>query len=454
MSVLLQGSEEKRGMMDRFSHFFNKRKKSTRHRSDASSDGTTPTSPLSPRSPLPLEEDGLKTPTPSRKDIEGAEYGDALSHNSSPSGSSVISLLTGDADLPFADSCNSSGSGSVREVLMCRVSTGSTERKSGNVTPTNLDLATTTHPSAESGFAESVVEEVSRRLSSLDGNTVKNTENTFKISLSNAAENPKSPNLTSISLGTKTTSVKIGDKGHSTALRGITLGSRSSTSRPATTQKEDGDSPYLVREDKRRGQVFSWDTEASDWSPSPEKEKVPEGASPVFYKALWVETHLGPEEDVGREGEKDKDIMKQEEEGFRADSPPVLAIPVRVIPEDDSLPQSAADCPSTPSEALPSGGSLPESDLSLALTTGDFQTTVPQPEQPGTGTGSKQSSLQDKRRVREHRVSRKSVNLPSKVFAHKVRVSPETSLDGDEAAEDELSRDSTTKTSDATQVKL
>ncbi|KAI4804384.1 hypothetical protein KUCAC02_026014 [Chaenocephalus aceratus] len=413
-SKFFKGSEEKRGMMDRFSHFFNKRKKSTRHRSDASSDGTTPTSPLSPRSPLPLEEDGLKKPTPSRKDIEGAEYGDALSHNSSPSGSSVISLLTGDADLPFADSCNSSGSGSVREVLMCRVSTGSTERKSGNVTPTNLDLATTTQPSAESGFAESVVEE----------------------------------------LGNKTTSVKIGDKGHSTALRGITLGSRSSTSRPAMTQKEDGDSPYLVREDKRRGQVFSWDTEASDWSPSPEKENVPEGASPVFYKALWVETHLGPEEDVGREGEKDKDIMKQEEEGFRADSPPVLAIPVRVIPEDDSLPQSAADCPSTPSEALPSGGSLPESDLSLALTTGDFQTTVPQPEEPGTGTGSKQSSLQDKRRVREHRVSRKSVNLPSKVFAHKVRVSPETSVDGDEAAEDELSRDSTTKTSDATQVKL
>ncbi|XP_034078232.1 uncharacterized protein crybg1a isoform X2 [Gymnodraco acuticeps] len=446
------GSEEKRGMMDRLSHFFNKRKKSTRHRSDASSDGTTPTSPLSPCSPLPLEEDGLKTPTPSRKDIEGAEYGDTLSQNSSPSGSSVISLLTGDADLPFADS---NSSGSVREVHMCRVSTASMERKSGNVTPTTLDLTTTTQPSAESGFAESVAEEVSRRLSSLDGNTVKNTENkssTFKISLSNAAENPKSPNLTSISLGTKTTSVKIGDKGHSTALRGITLGSRSSTSRPATTQKEGGDSPYLVREDKRRGQVFSWDTEASDWSPSPEKEKVPEGGSPVFYKALWVETHLGPEEDVGREGEKEKDIMKQEEEGFRADSPPVLAIPVRVIPEDDSLPQSAADCPSTPSESLPSGGSLPESDLSLALTTGEFQTTVPQPEEPGTG--SKQSSLQDKRRVREHRVSRKSVNLPSKVFAHKVRVSPETSLDGDEAAEEELSRDSTTKTSDATQVKL
>ncbi|KAK1894214.1 Beta/gamma crystallin domain containing protein 1, partial [Dissostichus eleginoides] len=454
-SKLFKGSEEKRGMMDRLTHFFNKRKKSTRHRSDSSSDGTTPTSPLSPRSPLPLEEDGLKTPTPSRKDIEGAEYGDTLSQSSSPS---VISLLTVDGDLPFADS---NSSGSVREVHMCRVSTASTERMSGNVTPTNLDLATTTQPSAESdlGFAESVADEVSRRLSSLDGNTVKNTENkssTFKISLSNAAEGPKSPNLTSISLGTKKTSVKIGEKGHSTALRGITLGSRSSTSRPATTQKEGGDSPYLAREDKRRGQVFSWDTEASDWSPSPEKEKVPEGGSPVFYKALWVETHLGPEEDLGREGEKEKDIMKQEEEGFRADSPPVLAIPVTVIPEDDFLPQSAADCPSTPSETLPSGGSLPESDISLAPTTGEFQTTVPQPEEPGTGTGSKQSSLQEKRRVREHRVSRKSVNLPSKhkVFAHKVRVSPETSLDGDEAAEEELSRDSTTKTSDVTQVKL
>ncbi|XP_063764422.1 mucin-2-like [Eleginops maclovinus] len=459
-SKFFKGSEEKKGVLDRLSHFFNKRKKSTRTRSDASSDGTTPTSPLSPCSPLLLEEDGLKTLTPSRKDIEGAEFGDTHSQSSSPSGSSVISLSTADADLPFADS-NSSGRSSVREVHVCRVSTPITEKQTVNLPPTTLDLATTTQPRAESdlGFAESVEEEVRRRLSSLDGNTVKNTKDnaanqssTLNISLSKAAENPKSPNLTSISLGTKKMSVKIGENGHSTALRGITLGSRSSTSQPATTQQEGEDSPYIARENKRRGQVFSWDTEASEWSPSPEKEQAPEGDSPVqLYKALWVETHLGAEEDVGREGEKEKDIMKQGEECFRADSPPVLAIPVTVIPEDDSLPQSVADCPSTPSETLPS-----ESDISLALTTGEFQTTVPQPEEPGTGTGSKQSSLQEKRKSREHRVTRKSVNLPSKhkVFAHKVRVSPEPSLDGDEAAEEELSRDSTTtKTSDATEVK-
>ncbi|XP_029317066.1 nascent polypeptide-associated complex subunit alpha, muscle-specific form [Cottoperca gobio] len=156
----------------------------------------------------------------------------------------------------------------------------------------------------------------------------------------------------------------------------------------------------------------------------------------------------------GGEGEGEKDISKQREECFRADSPPVLAIPVTVIPEDDSVPQ-CAPCPSTPSETLPSSGSWPESAISLAPTTAEFQTTLSQPEEPATGTGSKQSLGQEKRRSKENRVTRKTVNLPSKnkAFAHKVLVSPEPSLDGNEATEEELSGDSTTKTSDATEVK-
>ncbi|XP_051252202.1 uncharacterized protein crybg1a isoform X1 [Dicentrarchus labrax] len=480
-SKFSKNSEEKKGVFDRLSNFFSsKRKKSSsRRHSEASSDASSPTSPLSPRLPQSQQEDGLKTPTPSRKDSEltSPQYAESrtgapetLSQSSSPSTSSMISLMTNDADVPFADS-NSSGRSSVREVPVCRVSTDSGERNSGNVTPTTVDPAATVCLSAdlnsELGFAESVVEEVSRRLhvsleesihntteGSREDNAVNQTAlSTFKIPLSVAAEGPKSPNLTSISLASKKASVKIGEKGHSTSLRGITLGSQSSTSQLIRTRQEDGDSPVISRENsgaKRRGQIFSWDSVTAGCSPSPEKEQVPRGDSPVqLHKAIWVETHLGEEEEGEWEEGKEKDVMKEGEEGFRADSPPVLAIPVTVIPEDDPVTQGAADSPSSPSETLPSSGSLPESALSLAPTALESQTNVPQPEEPDTGTQSR------KRRPRELRVTRKTVNLPSKnkVFAQKVYVSPEPSLDGNEPAGEENSSDSTLKTSDTTEVK-
>uniref|UniRef100_A0A8C9ZNQ3 Crystallin beta-gamma domain containing 1a n=1 Tax=Sander lucioperca TaxID=283035 RepID=A0A8C9ZNQ3_SANLU len=336
------------------------------------------------------------------EDRTGAEYVDTLS--SSPSTLSVASLLTDGAELPFADS-NSSGRSSVREVHVCRVSTAS-----------------------GGSFAESVVEEVSKRLQvSLDENVL-NTESysednavgrttllALNIPLSKAAETPKSPNLTSISLASNKTLVKVGEKGHRTVLRGITLGSQSSTSHLISTQQGDENSPDIVRENKRRGQVFSWDTAAEAFSASPEEEQVPRGDSPVqLHKAIWVETYLGAQEEEEWEGEKEKDIIQRGEEGFRADSPPVLAIPVTVIAEDDSIPQCAAERrASTPSETLTSSGSLPESAIYLAPTTGES---------------------------REIRVTRKTVNLPSKhkVFAHKVYVSPEPSLDGNEPAGEKL----------------
>ena len=200
--------------------------------------------------------------------------------------------------------------------------------------------------------------------------------------------------------------------------------------------------------------MFSWGSVAAAWDSSAEKEQAPRGDSPVrFHKAIWVETHLGEEEDREREGEEEKDITKEGEEVFRADSPPVLAIPVTVIPEDDSAPRDAADNPSTPSEAVPSSGSSPESAISLAPAAGEFQTTSPQPESPDTGGHSKKSSLQERRRSKEIRVTRKTVNLPSKnkAFAHKVYVTQEPSLDGNEAEED--SGVSTSKTPDTTEVK-
>nr|XP_008300731.1 PREDICTED: absent in melanoma 1 protein [Stegastes partitus] len=482
-SKLFKNSEEKKGVFNRISSFFSsKRKKSSRQHSDSSA--SSPASPLSPRSSQSQEEDGQKTPTPSRKDSGltgphcavagyrlGAEHGDTHSQTSSPSVSSMASVVAIEAELPFADSDSSS---SVREVHVCRISTGSSERNSGNAAAAALDLASTAEQSADShselGFTESVVEEVSKRLQvNLEGNVVKSsseddivtptTMSSLQIPFSKTAEAPKSPNLTSISLASKSTVVKIGGHGHSTALTGITLGSQSSTSHIIKTQQVEK-SPDVEREGtgaRSRLQTstssLSGETTATIRSPSPEREQALRGDSPIqLHKAIWVETHLG-EEEVG-EGEKEKDIMKQGEEGLRADSPPVLAIPVTVIPEDDLVSQSAAHSPAAPSQILPAGGSSPESATSLAPTTRELQTSSPQLEEPDTGNDSKQSSPQEKNRSTEIRVTRKTVNLPlkHKVFAQKVYVSSEPSLEEDELVGEECSGDSTSKTTNTTEA--
>lgn len=458
-------------MLDRLSNFFSsKRKKSgSRRYSDDTTSPTSPTSPSSPNSPLSELEAGLQTPTPSRKDGElTGSYYDGQSQRSSPSVLSIVSVRTSH---PFA---HSDSSGSVRELGVSRISSGSGERNSGNVTPTNQgDFAATTQfgdTTSEKSLTELVVEEVSKRLHvSLDEDVLRSNEenaadestmSSLKIPLSKPAETPRSPNLTSISLGSKKSSVKVGEKGHSTALRGITLGSQSSASHVITTQQEEKVSLDGVKEkstDRRRGRVFSSQTADDVFCSLPEEEQTPRSSSPAqLHKAVWVETHLGPEEEEVREGEEERDIMKEEEEGFRADSPPVLAIPVTVIPEEDFVTQEdTADSFPTPSETQPPTGSLPGADITLAVTTEELQTNLEQTEEPSTGTHSQQSSHQERRTSKEIRVTRKTVNLPKhKVFAQRVYISPESSLDESEPAEEESSRDLTSKTSDTTEVKL
>ncbi|XP_028250629.1 beta/gamma crystallin domain-containing protein 1 isoform X3 [Parambassis ranga] len=465
-------NSEKRGVLDRMSSFFSSiRKKSlNKQHSSSSTEVSSPASPLSPRSPQPPQEDGLKTPTPPRKDGELTSPHHAESRpsrTSTPSTSSMGSLITDEADLPFADSNSNSSRSSVREAHVCRVSRAGSERNSGNVTPT---IASAADASSDLSFAESVVEEINSRLqvhleesilrteSSSEDNMISPTT-LLSLKCSETAEAPKSPNLTSISLASKKTAVKVGEKGHSTALRGITLGSQSSTAHTILTLKQ-GNSLDVERDStgassnvQISSSSIAGETAATTWSSSPEKHTAPPGDSPIqLHKAIWVETHLGEEEE---EGERGKDTMKQEEEVFRADSPPLLAVPVTVIPEDDSVKQCAADGPSTPSETQRSGGSPPESAISLALTTGEFQTTLPQPEEPDTGTETKASSLQSKSKTREICVTRKTVNLPSKhkVFAQKVYVSPEPSLEEDRVGGEESGRVSTSKALNTTEQK-
>ncbi|XP_008397856.1 uncharacterized protein crybg1a [Poecilia reticulata] len=438
---------EKKGVLGRFTSFFQRRKSSSsQQQSNTSTNSSTPTSPVSPRFPVSHEEDGLKPQTESHDASPRTELDDSLSQSSSPS---VASLIVDGTDFPFADSGSSSRS-SVREVRVSTVSGALAQKNSGNVTPTSAKLPSAACPNSDTdlGFAESVVEEVSKRLhvnldniqnSSEENVVTPTTPMSVKSPLSLTLDTPKSPNLTSICLASKKTVVKVGEKGHSTVLKGITLSSQSSVSHSTSNQQEKNDPDAQRRRSEVRipSSSLSEKTAAATWTPVPEREQTAERDSPVLlHKAIWVETYLGDETE---EEEGEEDVMKQEEEGLRVDSPPVLAIPVRVIPEDEVVTQK--ETPPAPLESLLSGGSLPESDITTGATSEEIQTFPQEPGEPDTRTIPEPESLG------EIRSTRKTVSLPStKVFAQKVIIEPELSLEDND-------KDLTTDTSRTAELK-
>lgn len=405
-------------MFGRFTNFFSSKRKKSSSRNHSSTSDSSAASPLSPRSSQSETENGLN-----------AEHSDTVSQSSSRSASSRASQVTVEADMPFADS-NSTGSVKELDAIM-------TSTDPASATEPDLDLK------SEVGFAESVVEEVSKRLQvNLEQKVLKRPESSsedevispttltsLQVPLSKAVECPKSPNLTSISLASKKASVKVGEKGHSTALRGITL------------LKPEGKPPDLKRENSGGPRTSTRiSTSSLSGESATTREEKPRGESPVlFHKAIWVETHLGEEE---VEWEKERGVMKNEE-GFRADSPPLLAVPVTVIPEDDSENEGAPESPPTPSETPALSGSLPHSLSSLSQTVGEVQTPTEQPEGPDTDS-TRSSPVQERHRTSSSRVTRKTVSLPSKSKAvAEVHTGPEPSVD----------EGSTSKSSNTTEAK-
>ncbi|XP_011488957.3 uncharacterized protein crybg1a isoform X2 [Oryzias latipes] len=421
----LKISGEKKGMLDRFTNLFSVRRKksSSKHHSDASVNSSSPTSPVSPHFiPFQQRDGGAANPAESQN---MKKSGDGVSQSSS-----LSSLKTDDGDLPFADS-NSSGGGSVREL-----SVGPVNGERGRDGAAALPSAS----SSQKVFSDSVMEEVSKRLQvdlketkvlspSEDKPFSPTTLVSLNIPVSMATETPKSPNLTSISLGSKKTLVKTGEKGHSTALRGITLAS--SSSRGVTAQQEvepesSGGGTTAVTSSRS----FTGEAAAAAWSHPPTTDSQRGGGPPALpYKAVWVETHLGEEETEGV-GVAAKGGMQQEEKGFRAESPPLLAIPVTVIPEDDAEPAGALRGPSTLPQRPPPA-TLPRATISLAASAQEFQTVPRRPEKPQTNIRPQQGFLQGKRGVWE---TWRTVSLPPNdtFFAQKVVVSPESSLEEEE----------------------
>ncbi|XP_056151326.1 uncharacterized protein LOC130125975 [Lampris incognitus] len=434
-----KSSEEKKGVLDRISNFFNtKRKRNpTRQSLDASSDASqsdssTPVSPLSPHPHQPLGEDESNTPTTSRRHIdvtgpvvtklpsrEGANHG----ISSSPSVTSLASLLMDKGELPFAHSDSSSRS-SVREVTVCRVSSAK-DRNSGDETPTPTDFPASSSPNAalnpEPGFVESVVCEVSRRLQvDLEKNILQreavpekeiDAEHTNPKPLdsppSKACEAPKSRNLLSIIFKSKT-SLKLGEKGKSTAQVGetsVTHSSSSPNSAPPIQPKDSADMERINSGSMKRALNLASKTVPAVCSTPTDREEQSRGTFPAeIHKAIWVETHLDKEE-----GESERDGKgEKEEEGFRADSPPVLAVPATVIPVEGSVTDYTLDSPFTASETFATIGREPALAISTAATSGEFQTKA---------------------------FNSADLPQPETVFAKKVYVCPELNVDEDEKAE-------------------
>lgn len=391
-----------RGMLTRISSFFKKKKSSSSRHSSETDAG----SPASPTTPTPSQKDcGLAAGQHAGNGTEKTGHGRA----SSPGGSNETSVQASDTDLPFADS-DSSGRSSVREMHVCKRSPAGSENNSGAATPTAMDFTSDLQPvsSPEPGFTESLVLEVSKRLQASMAEQSQNARGTQNA--------PGSSNFT-----TYKTSMRVGENRHSTAVTEIRLGSRS---RPIRTEREEEVRSKESSAVEGRTRAFSPETSDAGGDRLAEKEHLPRDDSPIrLHKAIWVETHLGEEEEEQEEVEKGS-----RGEGTEASSPPVQAVIVAVVPDDDSL----ARGPSTPAETSAAART------SSAASPGGSRT-PPSPEGPDAGRLSKQGSL-SKQRSGEVRVTRKTVNLPSKhkVFARKVYV--DASSDEEEQCEDLTSK--------------
>ena len=428
----MQNPEDKKGVFGRLSNFFSPRKKKSQSKQPGDGE-STPTSPTSPRSPQsPLQEDWLKTPTPSRRDDEAPRRKPALKQHLARVSLDLTgsrSTLAFDEDgggVPFADS-DSSGRGSVREVHVCRVSSSSVAQQgSGDATPipgahvSFLDTGSGSEP----GLMDSVVQEVSKRLqlhleeeaaNMKDGKPSERTHSkSVQVRVSSKMSEPvKSHNLTSISVASlKSLKLKLDDPGAS--LKEVT-----SPRLPLTSSGSDSESVG-----SRSTSVLSWlhGTATAERQDSAWGEHEQGGTSPaLLHKAIRVEADLADEEEEEGAGER--------EEALRADSPPLIAVHATVVPVEEQWPRGTDTTDHLPPlEIAELSGMSPESKVSkVAAETGETRTEA-SPERPESPRGGPDPGKSSTRRSEEpQHVTRRTVNLSGKVFAKKVFVSQDSS---------------------------
>lgn len=385
ISALFQNSEERRGVLNRISHFFSSRRKrsSTKRHSDSDSVVSPPLSPCSVQSE---QDDGLKTPTPSRKDCNISLPGlanatrepqlfETLSQSSGQSTSSIVSLVR----------CN--------------------EEDSRSITPKTLDLAVTpcSDPNSERGSESQVQNKHLQSSSIVQSSTEHSKEDEpvnhttlakSKIQLSEVTATPSvrtSPSDASISNNSRST-------GENQQRSSQTIFPSSVLDLTPRVIEEGPDTP---REDAGANEM--------QVSHSCEREHPSGTTRPLsphqLHKAIKVEAYLREEKE---KADNAKGLTKDWQDSLQADMPLVLAVTVAVIPEDSDT----RDTTDNPSNTLSSIGYLQQPGTSQ-----DSQTSLLKTSELSSSKESKPSTPQERHAAGEVCVTRKTVNLPSK---HKV----------------------------------
>ncbi|KAL0170038.1 hypothetical protein M9458_034634, partial [Cirrhinus mrigala] len=317
--------------------------------------------------------------------------------NRSPSVCSVASVVADGGDLPFADS-GSSGRGSVKEVEVIKVSRVET---------------------SSDKWSENLVEEVNRKLKVYLEET---TDTTIKKCTDVPVHTPDTPKSPTVSGGTESrkTVLKttITGGGTYTALVGVTLGSQSRNTSSSDIQPGEltGTDMGKKNSGKRKSHKLSHQESNNELlaptnttSPQAEERSVQSSPSPgQVHKAVWAETHL------------------TEEESERSIT--------------DSL-SSTEPAPASPAEsysalgAAPSNTPAPPRAAEPAILTVHASKDSTEPLEEETRDSFIPKHLQDE----SNEEKRRSLKLSKseKVFAKRVFVGSQSSLDGEEQAETE-----------------
>uniref|UniRef100_A0A8C2HE56 Crystallin beta-gamma domain containing 1a n=1 Tax=Cyprinus carpio TaxID=7962 RepID=A0A8C2HE56_CYPCA len=384
-----KSSEEKSGVLNRIGSFFNRKKKSRTTSDDRDEN-------LSPEPNSPTRYSGSKELRQTQHtEIDDSVFGP---ENRSPSVCSVASNVADGGDLPFADS-GSSGRGSVKEVEVFKVSR----------VETSSDKKT-----------ENLVKEVNRKLKVYLEET---TDTTIKKCVDAPIHTPDTPKSPGVSSGTesKKTVLKttITGGGNYTALVGVTLGSQSrnlSSSDIQPGEPTETESMGKKNSGKRKSRKISNQESNNELlaptnstSPEAEERSVQSSPSPgQVHRAVWAETHL----------------TEEESESSITDS----------LSSTEPAPASPVESYSALS-AAPSNTPAPSQAAEQAIFTLHASKDSTKPPEEET-----RDSLVPKRlHAESSEEKRRSLKLSKseKVFAKRVFVGSQSSLDGEEQADTE-----------------
>ncbi|XP_051501977.1 uncharacterized protein LOC127410818 [Myxocyprinus asiaticus] len=391
-----KSSEEKSGsVFHRIGNIFSLRKKS-RTTSDDSNEIVSPNADSPIKSPV--SEELRRTPSGGvYRENDDSVFGWA--HRRSPSVCSVASLIADGGDLPFADS-GSSGRGSVKEVEVIKVSRVET---------------------CNDGKTKHLVTEVSRKLKVYLEETRDEITDTLLKKCADLPIKPPETQKSPVVLGrteSKKTVLKptIRDSGNYTALVGVTLGSQSRSPLSSDSQhraEAETDNMGKKNSDKRKSRKLSNDESlTSTIASSPEESSSQSFPSPgQVHRAVWAETHLTEEESVSSITDS---LFSVELD------------PASLAESYSALDTAAINTPGPPQAAEPA------TCTTKAFKKSGHSTKAPEPDTQERFISKDQNaeSFEEKRRSLK-------LSQSENIFAKKVFVSPQSSVEGDEQAETE-----------------